>query len=131
MQDEDRWDATNLGRRSVDASTHTDVTVLTRAPKKGDSAWKTLAHSLNGEEYASRTKKYYELMVRVNGMLSGFSFIAMEEEPTLTGAAREIYGIVGVAGFCSACIATIISLILFAALTLLGPECATYFGGNK
>ena len=35
---------------------------LTRQPTATESIWKTLSHSLSGEEYVQRTKSYYEFV---------------------------------------------------------------------
>lgn len=106
--------------------------VLIYIPKKTDTQWKLLAISLQGKDYVKRVLEYHKLMVRVNGMLAGFSFIAFEEEPEALNDKpyyKEAYGIVSVWGFLSACMATIVSLMLFAMLTILGPEGARFFGG--
>ena len=108
--------------------------VLIYIPKKTDTVWKTLANTLPGEDFVERILKFHELMVRGNILLAGFSFVAFKEEPVALARLenqtwRKIYGFVGVMGFTCACLATIFSLILFAMLSILGPEGARFFGG--
>ena len=101
---------------------------LSREASVTDSIWMTLSSSLTGEEYVQRTKSYYEFMAGVSGLLAGFTFITTSEEPSLTGLERTVHGIVGVSGFVAALVATVTSIILWVALTILGPECAVFFG---
>ena len=114
---------TSLKRRDKDPPRY-----LSRQGSAADSIWMTLSNSLTGEEYVQRTKSYYEFMAGVSGLLAGFTYITTSEEPSLTGIERTVYGIIGVAGFVAALVATVTSIILWVALTILGPECAVFFG---
>ena len=114
---------TSLTRRDKDPPRY-----LHRAASMTDSVWMTLSNALTGEEYVERTKSYYEFMAGVSGLLAGFTYITTSEEPSLTGLERTVYGIIGVAGFVAALVATVTSIILWVALTILGPECAVFFG---
>lgn len=106
-----------------------------------DTAWKTISHSIPGSDYYHRICEYHKLMVRANVLLAGFSFIAIEENPEkmIAKAASghngwetvlEAYGVCGIIACWSACCACISSFILFASISYLGAEGATYFGGK-
>ena len=117
---------------SSNTNTNTEERVFIAPPQHTDTVWKTLSHGLSGQQFYDRVTAYHNIMVRISGYLAGFSFIAIEEEPESLeygSFMRELYGIVGVVGFSSACAAFMLSLMLYAALTLLGPEGARFFGG--
>ena len=91
-----------------------------------------IPNSLTGKGFVERTLEYHKLMVRVNGMLGVFLFIAFEEEPTgfdHDPSLKDLYGFTGICGFLSAVTATIVSMILFAHLTILGASGARFLGG--
>ena len=104
---------------------------LAPADTATSSIWRTLSNALTGEEYVERAKSYYEFMAGVSGLLAGFTYITTSQEPHFDDEMQEtVHGIVGVTGFVTALISTVVSIILWVALTILGPECAIYFG-NK
>ena len=119
-------------QRRIISRQNSKATPFVIVPQTYDTTWKTLSQAVQGKEYMMRVLEYHKLMVRVNGMLAGFAFLAFEEEPKALERYynwHEWYGITGILSFTFACLATVISLILFTMMTLLGPEGARFFGG--
>ena len=128
-----RTEATKLQRKI----SQRDTAALIISPTKYDTVWKTMGHALPGNDYMKRVLEYHKLLVKVNGMLGVFSFIAFEEQPealervAMNGYPiwKELYGIVSILGFLFASTAAIVSLMLFSMMTILGPEGARFYGG--